>query len=69
MKIKEDITVNGMSCKHCVKAVSEAVKDLDGVKKVKVDLEDKRATVEYDDQKVNLETIKAAITEAGYTAV
>ncbi len=68
MKIAEDITVNGMSCKHCVKAVTEAVKALDGVKKIKVNLEEKRATVEYDDQAVGLDAIKAAIKEAGYTA-
>lgn len=68
MKIKEDITVGGMSCKHCVKAVTEAIKELDGVKKVKVSLEDGLATVEYDDQKVNPDAIKAAIKEAGYEA-
>ncbi|HCB99623.1 MAG TPA: copper resistance protein CopZ [Ruminococcaceae bacterium] len=68
MKVKEDITVNGMSCKHCVKAVTEAVKALDGVKKVKVNLEKKNALVEYDDEKTNIEAIKAAINDAGYSA-
>lgn len=68
MTINEDIAVGGMSCKHCVKAVTDAVKALDGVKKVKVSLESNSATVEYDDQKVNIDAIKTAIREEGYEA-
>lgn len=67
MKIKEDITVLGMSCKHCVKAVTDAIKSVEGVKKAKVSLDDKNAVVEYDDEKVALDAIKAAIQEAGFT--
>lgn len=68
MKVTEDIAVRGMSCKHCVKAVTDAVKALDGVKKVKVSLENNSATVEYDDQKTGADAIKAAIREQGYEA-
>lgn len=67
MKIKEDITVLGMSCKHCVKSVTDAIKSVEGVKKAKVSLDDKNALIEYDDEKVALDAIKAAIQEAGFT--
>ncbi|MDR3149620.1 MAG: copper chaperone CopZ [Oscillospiraceae bacterium] len=62
------IKVDGMSCKHCVKAVTDAVKALNGVKAVKVDLDAGTADVEYDTAAVTLESIKAAITEEGYEA-
>jgi copper ion binding protein len=62
------IKVDGMSCQHCVKAVTDAVKALNGVKTVKVDLDAGTADVEYDTAAVTLESIKAAITEEGYEA-
>jgi copper chaperone len=57
-------TVVGMSCGHCVAAVSEEVSALPGVDAVVVDLETKRVDVsgaELDDA-----AVRAAIEEAGY---
>jgi copper chaperone len=57
-------TVAGMSCGHCVAAVSEEVSALPGVDAVVVDLETKRVDVsgaELDDA-----AVRAAIEEAGY---
>ena len=68
-KEKTIINVEGMSCSHCEHAVTEAVKELDGVIKVKVSLKKKTAEVEYDSEKVALDKIKAAIVEAGYKVV
>ena len=56
-----------MSCGHCVKAVEEALKELDGVKSVVVDLEGKKAVVEGDNLDDN--KIKEAIDEAGYDII
>ena len=63
------INVEGMSCSHCVNAVTKAVGGLDGVSDVKVDLEAKTAAVDYDSDKVTPEIIKAAIEEEGYYVV
>lgn len=63
------INVEGMSCSHCVNAVTKAVGSLDGVDGVQVNLEGKTATVEYDSEKINLDAIKAAIEEEGYDIV
>lgn len=63
------INVEGMSCSHCVNAVTKAVRNLDGVSEVQVNLESKTATVDYDSDKITLEAIKAAIEEEGYDVV
>jgi copper chaperone len=60
------ITVKGMSCGHCVQAVTKATTALDGVKKADVSLEDGTAAVTYNPKKVTLAAIKAAITEEGF---
>ncbi len=59
------ITIEGMSCQHCVRHVREALEELAGVKTAKVNLENKTAEVELD-QDVDNEKIKAAISDAGY---
>ena len=66
---KAIIKVEGMSCVHCVNAVTNAVKALDGVDEVTVDLAAKTAEVVYDADRAALEQIKGAIEEEGYTVV
>jgi len=61
-----DLSIEGMSCQHCVKAVQTAVKKLPGVKSVEVSLEKKKAAVTFDPALVGLPAIKAAIEEEGY---
>jgi copper ion binding protein len=62
------ILIEGMSCGHCVKHVTEALKEVCGVKSVDVDLAGKKAVVELDHE-VHDEKIKAAIDDAGYEVV
>jgi len=66
MNKKVILNVEGMSCSHCVAAVNNAVNSLDGISNVEVDLEGKSVTVDYDDDKVALDTIKEAIEDQGY---
>ena len=47
--MKKIISVEGMSCEHCVAAVKSALEKLDGVKAAKVDLKKKTATVKLSD--------------------
>ena len=63
---KTEIKVSGMSCAHCVARVEKALKDVDGVKEVKVDLETGTATVKYNSKKVEPSKLEEAIKEAGY---
>ena len=55
-----------MSCEHCSAAITRAVKALDGVSKVEVDLKSKTVEVEFDPAKLNADAIKAAIEDQGY---
>lgn len=60
------IIVDGMMCENCKKQVEKAIKNVKGVKKVIVSLEDKNVTIKYNEKKTNEEEIKKAILEAGY---
>jgi len=62
------LKVEGMSCGHCVKAVTGALEELPGVTSAQVSLEGKTATVEHSGE-VSLDQMKAAIEEAGYEVV
>lgn len=66
--MRKKILIEGMSCEHCVKAVTEALGKLDGVGNVKVSLEEKNATVDTDGD-ISDEAIKIAIKDAGYEVV
>ncbi|MDG4795829.1 copper ion binding protein [Micromonospora sp. WMMD1082] len=57
--------VQGMTCGHCVSAVSAEVGAIPGVKDVQVDLAAGRVTV-TSDQPLTDDTVRAAVDEAGY---
>ena len=57
-------SVPGVSCEHCVAAITGEVNKIDGVSDVDVSLEDKRVTVTGDH--LNDDAVRAAIDEAGY---
>jgi copper chaperone len=59
--------VEGMSCRHCVMAVRNALTALPGVASAEVSLEQKLATVSYDPAIVGRSAMKTAIENAGYT--
>lgn len=60
------LNVEGMSCSHCVNAVTKAVTALAGVGGVNVDLEAKTVTVDFDEAEVSLDSIREAIEDEGY---
>jgi copper ion binding protein len=66
--MKTTLKIEGMSCEHCVKHVTEALEAVEGVKSAKVSLKDKSAAVDHGDG-VQLDALKAAVTEAGYETV
>lgn len=62
------IKIRGMSCQHCVKAVTKVLNEMDGIEDVKVDLSKGEAT--FNEAKpVDMETIKERIRKAGYEVV
>ena len=63
---KTILNVIGMSCSHCEKAITNALTDLSGVSTVKVNLNSKTVTVEFDNGKVSIDKIKETIIDTGY---
>ncbi|WP_213942109.1 cation transporter [Pseudomonas sp. dw_612] len=57
--------VQGMSCGHCVKAITQALQARDPAASVRVDLAAKEVGVE---SALTTEQVIAAITEEGYDA-
>lgn len=60
--------VSGMTCGHCVHAVTTELSALPGVTEVKVDLESGQVDVEST-APLDEDSVAAAIDEAGYTLV
>ncbi|KDR94380.1 copper ion binding protein [Peptoclostridium litorale DSM 5388] len=63
--MKKIISIEGMSCGHCVKHVENALGEIEGIKAIDVSLEAKEAVVEMDGEVLD-EDIKAAIEDWGY---
>ena len=63
---KLELEIDGMSCGHCVAAVSEALGELDGVSVENVRVGS--AEVTYQPELVSPEQIVLAVEDAGYTA-
>ncbi|EZI24275.1 cation transporter [Pseudomonas extremaustralis] len=58
--------VEGMTCGHCVKAVTQAIKNQDPAAEVTVDLAAKQVSVQ---SQLSPEVIAGLIREEGYTVV
>ncbi|WP_250451755.1 cation transporter [Caballeronia sp. ATUFL_M2_KS44] len=61
-----EFNVQGMSCQHCVAAVTRSIQEIDPKAQVRVDLEKGKVAVESTQSEAAL---KEAIDEAGYTVV
>lgn len=61
-------TVTGMTCGHCVNAVTQEVSTIEGVDSVNVDLEKGLLTVNGATP-LDEDVVASAVDEAGYTLV
>lgn len=61
--------VDGMTCEHCARAVSQEITQLDGVTGVEVEVVDGGTSSVRVDSEValDLDDVRAAVDEAGYT--
>ena len=65
MSTTTTITVDGMTCGHCVNAVQTEVGKLDGVTDVAVDLASGQVTI-VADEAPDAGALREAVEEAGY---
>lgn len=62
--MNQTFTVTGMTCGHCEKAVTRAVRQLDPQAEVKIDRAANKVEVQSDKTR---EVLATAITDEGYT--
>ena len=60
------LTIEGMTCDHCVRAVRGAIEKMPSAEVEKVEIGS--ATVRYDPARVDEEALTDAIADEGYTA-
>lgn len=65
MSAQETILITGMSCGHCVKAVTKALQQVAGVEAVEVSLG--KANVRFDNAKASKASLVKVIERAGYS--
>jgi copper chaperone len=64
---EQSYKVEGMTCAHCVAAVTEEVSRIPGAERVDVDLASVTLSIRGDD--VDAAAVRAAVEEAGYSLV
>lgn len=64
MTEKKLLKIDGMSCGHCQKTVTGLLKNNEGVISAEVDLANKTAQVEFDSEKISIQTIAAAVNKS-----
>lgn len=65
MAVTSTYTVTGMTCAHCVQAVTGEISTLPGVADVRIDLASGAVTVTSEAPLAD-EAVRAAVDEAGY---
>ena len=62
------LKIKGMSCNHCVMAVTKALGEVDGVSDIRVDLSTGEASFS-ESGSVDMDNVKEKIRKAGYEVV
>ncbi len=63
-----EVSLPTIMCGMCEQTIKSSLNDLDGIKNVKIDLENKVGAITFDNQKVDLDGIEKAIATLGYQA-
>ncbi|MDR5809347.1 heavy-metal-associated domain-containing protein [Caballeronia sp. LZ019] len=61
-----EFRVQGMSCQHCVAAVTRSIQEIDPKAQVRVDLDNGKVAIDSTQPE---QALKDAIDDAGYTVV
>ena len=61
-----NLKIEGMHCAGCSTRLERVLNNLEGVETAHVSLEEKKATIKYDETKISLESIKEAIEDVGF---
>ncbi len=67
--ITKNFPVKGLHCNKCVRIVEQVIKSSPGVTEVSVKLEDSVVNIQFDLEKLDLNSLKKAVKEKGYELV
>jgi copper chaperone len=62
----EIIKIEGMTCMGCVNSVKNVLEKIPGVDSAEVSLDQKQATIQYDDASASTAQFRKAIKDAGF---
>ena len=63
---KKTLKVEGMTCQHCVKTITDELNGQSGVYKVEVQLDKREVKIEYDEEKTTLKQVSSRIVGLGF---
>jgi copper chaperone len=61
--------IGGMTCNDCKMKMETALRTMNGVENVQVDLNTGQATVSFDSARLRAEELRAMVSEAGYELI
>nr|XP_009860869.1 copper-transporting ATPase 2 [Ciona intestinalis] len=64
----DKISIEGMTCNSCVQTIQQQIGSYTGVESIKVSLENKEATLDYNPELIGLELVIDAIEDMGFDA-
>lgn len=68
-RVKETYPVLGMTCASCVRKIETVLNKTNGVAEATVNFATEKVTIEYDNDKLNLDEIKKIIKNIGYELI
>ena len=60
------LSVPDISCEHCERTIKGALGPVDGVRAVNVDIPAKQVRVDYDEQQIDVDQMKAILEDEDY---
>lgn len=67
-KHEKTLTVDGMHCQKCVARITDALKKIDGIKKVAIDLDKKSVSI-VSRCEIDVSVVTAAIQSLGFKVI
>lgn len=68
-RVKETYPVLGMTCASCVRKIETVLNKTNGVTEATVNFATEKVTIEYDNDKLNLDEIEKIIKSIGYELI
>ena len=60
------LKVNGLHCSSCEVLIKDALEESEGVKKADISMKNKSAEIQFDENKIDKQKLKAIIEKEGY---